>query len=55
MNYEFKEISLDNYELHYTNKDGEKKVIPFKRTVALAKKITKCRRKRKNEINGIYD
>ena len=39
MNYEFKEISLDNYELHYTNKDGEKKVIPFKRTVALAKKL----------------
>lgn len=39
MNYEFKEIALDNYELHYTNKDGEKKVIPFKRTVRLAKKL----------------
>lgn len=39
MNYEFKEIALDNYELHYTNKDGEKKIIPFKRTVRLAKKL----------------
>lgn len=39
MNYEFKEISLDNYELHYTNKDGIEKVIPFKRTIELASKI----------------
>lgn len=39
MNYEFKEISLDNYELHYKNKDGIEKVIPFKRTVELASKI----------------
>ena len=38
-NYEFKEISLDNYELHYTNKDGIEKVIPFKRTIELASKI----------------
>lgn len=39
MKYEFKEIALDEYELHYTNKDGKNKVIPFKRTVALAKKL----------------
>lgn len=39
MKYEFKEVSLDNYELHYTNKDGVKKIIPFKRTVELATKI----------------
>ena len=39
MKYEFKEITLDEYELHYTNKDGKNKVIPFKRTVALAKKL----------------
>ena len=39
MRYEFKEVSLDNYELHYTNKDGIEKIIPFKRTVELASKI----------------
>lgn len=39
MKYEFKEISLDNYELHYTNKDGKEKIIPFKRTVELATKL----------------
>lgn len=39
MKYEFKEISLDNYELHYIDKEGKEKVIPFKRTVELAKKL----------------
>jgi len=39
MKYEFKEIGLDDYELHYTDKDGKEKVIPFKRTVKLAKEL----------------
>lgn len=39
MKYEIKEISLDNYELHYKNKDGKDVVRPFKRTVELASKI----------------
>ena len=39
MKYEFKEITLDTYELHYTNKDGKEKVIPFKRTVEIAQKL----------------
>ena len=39
MKYEFKELSLDNYELTYTSKDGKKKILPFKRTVELATKL----------------
>lgn len=39
MNYEIKEISLDNYELHYISKNGEKRIRPFKRTIELASKI----------------
>ena len=39
MKYEFKETSLDNYELHYIDKNGKEKVIPFKRTVKLASRI----------------
>ena len=39
MKYEFKEIGLDDYELHYTDKEGKEKVIPFKRTVKLAKEL----------------
>lgn len=39
MKYEFKELSLDNYELHYTGKDGKEKILPFKRTVELARKL----------------
>ena len=39
MKYEFIETGLDTYELHYTNKDGIEKVIPFKRTVELAKRL----------------
>jgi len=39
MKYEFKEISLDNYELHYIDKNGEEKIIPFKRTVEIAQKL----------------
>lgn len=40
--YEFKTISTDQFELHYDKKDGdfiEHKVIPFKRTVEMAKKL----------------
>lgn len=36
--YEFKSISLDNFELHYM-KDNQEIVKPFKRTVELASKI----------------
>lgn len=36
--YEFKKISIDNFELHY-EKNGKEVVIPFKRTIALAKKM----------------
>lgn len=39
MKYEIKEIGLDDYELHYKDKEGNDKVIPFKRTVDLAVKI----------------
>ena len=39
MKYEFKEVGLDDYELHYTDKEGKEKVIPFKRTVKLAKEL----------------
>jgi hypothetical protein len=37
--YEFKMISLDDFELRYTNKNNEEIVKPFKRTVALASKL----------------
>lgn len=37
--YEFKKITIDEFELHYTKKDGTKVVIPFKRTIELAKRL----------------
>lgn len=39
MKYEFKELSLDNYELHYIDTTGKEKILPFKRTVELAEKL----------------
>lgn len=39
MKYEFIEKTIDEYELHYTDKNGKEKIIPFKRTVALATKL----------------
>jgi sulfatase maturation enzyme AslB (radical SAM superfamily) len=39
MKYEFIEKTIDEYELHYTDKNGKEKVIPFKRTVELATKL----------------
>lgn len=39
MNYEFKKISLDEFEFIYTNKNNEQKNIQFKRTIEMAKKI----------------
>ena len=36
MKYEFNEKTIDEYELHYTDKKRKEKVIPFKRTVELA-------------------
>lgn len=38
MNYEFKKISLDDYELIYKKNDEEKK-IPFKRTIGIAEML----------------
>lgn len=38
-NYEFKFISTDNYELRYTDKDKNEKVIPFTRTIEMASKL----------------
>lgn len=38
-NYEFVFVSTDNYELRYTDKNGNNKVLPFKRTIALASKL----------------
>ena len=38
MNYEFKKISLDDYELIY-KKNNEEKKIPFKRTVGIAEML----------------
>ena len=37
--YEIKPIDIDNFELHYINKDNQSVVIPFKRTVELAVKL----------------
>ena len=37
--YEIMPIDLDNFELHYINKDNQPVVIPFKRTVELATKL----------------
>lgn len=40
--YEFKTISTDQFELHYDKKSGdtiEHKVIPFKRTIEMARKL----------------
>ena len=39
MKYEFIEKNLDEYELHYINKEGKEVVKPFKRTVELAHKL----------------
>jgi hypothetical protein len=39
MDYEFTFISTDNYELRYTSKDGVRKVLPFKRTIGMSKKL----------------
>ena len=37
--YNFRYVSTDNYELSYTSVKGEEKTIPFRRTIAMAKKI----------------
>ena len=39
MNYKFVYISTDNYELRYTDREGIKKVLPFKRTIEMSKKL----------------
>ncbi len=50
MKYEFKEIGLDEYELHYTNKDKKEVVIPFKRTVELAHKLASADKDARMEL-----
>lgn len=37
--YEFKAKGLDEFELHYQDKDGQQVIIPFKRTIELAKML----------------
>lgn len=50
MKYEFKEIGLDEYELHYTNKDGKEVIKPFKRTVELAHKLASADKEARMEL-----
>lgn len=50
MKYEFIEKGLDEYELHYVNKDGEKVVKPFKRTVELAHKLASADKDARMEL-----
>lgn len=50
MKYEFVEKSLDEYELHYTNKDGKEVVKPFKRTVELATKLASADKDARMEL-----
>lgn len=50
MKYEFIEKSLDEYELHYTNKDGKEVVKPFKRTVELAHKLASADKEARMEL-----
>lgn len=39
MNYSFKYVSVDNYILKYTDKEGKDKELPFTRTVEIATKL----------------
>lgn len=39
MKYEFKYIKLDDYELKYTNKNGDDITIPFTRNIKMANKL----------------
>ena len=48
--YEFKSISLDEFELHYEKKDGQKVVIPFKRTIELAQMLNSIDSKARFEM-----
>lgn len=50
MKYEFIEKGLDDYELHYTNKDGIEVVKPFKRTVELAHKLASADKDARMEL-----
>lgn len=50
MKYEFIEKGLDEYELHYTNKDGKEVIKPFKRTVELAHKLASADKDARMEL-----
>lgn len=50
MKYEFKEIGLDEYELHYINKDGKEVIKPFKRTIELAHKLASADKEARMEL-----
>lgn len=50
MKYEFIEKSLDEYELHYINKDGKEVIKPFKRTVELASKLASADKDARMEL-----
>lgn len=50
MKYEFIEKNLDEYELHYTNKDGKEVIKPFKRTVELAHKLASADKEARMEL-----
>ena len=50
MKYEFVEKGLDDYELHYTNKDGKEVIKPFKRTVELAHKLASADKDARMEL-----
>lgn len=50
MKYEFIEKGLDDYELHYTNKDGVEVIKPFKRTVELAHKLASADKDARMEL-----
>lgn len=50
MKYEFIEKGLDEYELHYVNKDGKEVIKPFKRTVELASKLASADKDARMEL-----
>lgn len=50
MKYEFIEKGLDEYELHYVNKDGKEVIKPFKRTVELAHKLASADKDARMEL-----
>lgn len=52
MKYEFKNVSLDNYQLIYTDKEGKEKTIDFKKDVELASLLSSAQRRAKIRMYG---